>query len=175
MELSVVLVIIGFICVVILSFYLHFKKKANDKAMNNIIHTRRILDRSRRIRRSGGFYPIGYTGGYLEGEAMVDEIYWMAMLENMSDVDRADLGEYGEYGEPADEEVPVDRFDPPPPPVEEQPEATEFEHITVEPDPEPVRNVAVNDSNGGWGGGDDSDNSGGWGGSDDSGGWDTDD
>ena len=97
MDFFWVFVIISFIGIVMAVFYLYIKKQPMGYDMRKEQACRPMLNRSRRRRRSGGFYPIGYTGDYLEGEDLVEELIWMAVLAEMSDVDRADLVEYGEY------------------------------------------------------------------------------
>lgn len=111
------------------------------------------LARARRRRLAGGFYPIGYTGPYIVGEELVDELMWMEELAEMGELGRDDLGEFGdeqehsvedprESGEfvtepePAEEAPEAEEFEPlDPEPAEEAPEAEEFEPLDTVPTP----------------------------------------
>ena len=58
-------------------------------------HIRHASRPQRRLRLSGGFYPVGYDGEYLPGEDMVDYFIWGSVLDDMELEERLALGDYG--------------------------------------------------------------------------------
>ena len=63
-----------------------FKKRNEDEVSFDIVPAPPLATppginpRQRRRRLSGGFYPMGYAGPYLDGEDLLDELLWQAEL-----------------------------------------------------------------------------------------------
>lgn len=170
-----------------LLWFIFGKKSKNEDLSDNMPpmppqSQKPIVARLRRRRLSGGFYPIGYSGIFLPGEDLVEELLWMAALAAMTEDELDELGEYGgeDYVEVEDPRESAEFVTEP---VEEAPEAEEFVELDPvsepTPAPEPTSEpepVEDDTKRSGWGDGVDSDLSDSFGSDDsDSGGWDSDD